>query len=57
MKDTAPSVDWRTLCELAAKENDPQKLFQLIVQINRTLEENRRSQRLRYTNYVCPGLL
>ena len=45
MKDKAHSDDWRTLCELASKENNPQKLLHLLVQINRALEEcNGRSQ-------------
>jgi len=38
MTDPAPSIDWRTLCELASKENNPQKLLHLIQQINRALE-------------------
>jgi len=43
MKDH--SDDWRSLCELASKENDPRKLLDLITRINRALEEtHRRSQ-------------
>jgi hypothetical protein len=30
---------WRQLCELAAEEQDPQRLMELIEQINRMLEE------------------
>jgi hypothetical protein len=30
---------WRTLCELAAEEQDPQRLMELVEQINRMLEE------------------
>ncbi len=45
MKDTDHSDDWRTLCELVTKENDPQKLLDLITKINRALEEcHRQSQ-------------
>ena len=39
MKHTDHPDDWRTLCELATKENDPQKLLDLITKINRALEE------------------
>ena len=30
---------WQVLCELAAKEEDPDKLFALTQEINRLLEE------------------
>jgi hypothetical protein len=30
---------WRALCELAAEEQDPQRLMELVEQINRMLEE------------------
>jgi hypothetical protein len=39
MKDTGCTEDWRSLCEQASKERDPQKLLELIVQINRALAE------------------
>ncbi len=39
MKDTNGSEDWRVLCELASKEKDPEKLIDLVVKINQTLEE------------------
>jgi len=39
MKDTNGSEDWRVLCELASKEKDPEKLIDLVVKINRVLEE------------------
>ena len=39
MKDTRRADDWRSLCEQASKENDPQKLMELITRINRALEE------------------
>jgi len=30
---------WRTLCEQAVKEQDPDKLLELVHEINRLLEE------------------
>jgi hypothetical protein len=39
MKDANRSDDWRVLCELASKEKDPEKLIDLIMQINQALEE------------------
>jgi len=39
MNDRDRSEDWRALCELAAKEKDPQKLLSLISRISRALEE------------------
>jgi hypothetical protein len=30
---------WRTLCELASKERDPEKLYALVEQLNRALED------------------
>ena len=37
--------DWRNLCERASRETDPEKLMELVYQIDRALE--RREQRLR----------
>ena len=37
--DKSRTDDWRSLCELASKENDPQKLLELIRKINRVLED------------------
>jgi L-asparaginase/Glu-tRNA(Gln) amidotransferase subunit D len=39
MKDTSSTDDWRSLCELASKETNPQKLLELITRINRALEK------------------
>ena len=39
MKDTSSTDDWRSLCEQASTESDPQKLMDLITRINRALEE------------------
>ena len=33
---------WRELCEQAANEYDPRKLHELVVEINRLLEERER---------------
>jgi hypothetical protein len=38
MTDKIGSNDWRALCELARREEDPGKLLELIVKINRALE-------------------
>ncbi len=45
MKDSNRSDDWRVLCELASKEKDPEKLIDLIVQINQVLEESHQKSR------------
>jgi hypothetical protein len=45
MKDTSGTDDWRSLCELASKETNPQELLELITRINRALEECHRSRR------------
>jgi len=39
MKDTNQPDDWRSLCELASEEEDPQKLMELVSKISRALEE------------------
>lgn len=58
MKDTNRSDDWLSLCELASKESDPQKLLDLISKINRALEECRqRRQREQTSLKVDTGLL
>jgi hypothetical protein len=41
MKDTSHTDDWRSLCEQASHESDPQKLLELVAKINRALEEYR----------------
>jgi hypothetical protein len=45
MKDINGSEDWRVLCELASKEEDPKKLLDLITKINQALEEFRHKPR------------
>jgi hypothetical protein len=34
--------DWRKLCEAAAKEQDPEKLMALVMELNKALEERGR---------------
>jgi hypothetical protein len=36
-----PTERWRTLCELAAKEQDPAKLLELVTEINRLLDKKK----------------
>ncbi len=36
--------DWRKLCEAAAKEEDPDKLMELVAQINIALDESERKR-------------
>ncbi len=45
MKDTDDGGDWLSLCEMASKETNPQKLLELITKINRALEECRQQNR------------
>jgi hypothetical protein len=40
MKETSRADDWRSLCEQASKEANPEKLLDLIARINRALEES-----------------
>ncbi len=50
MKTTNDSDDWRSLCESASTETDPQRLLDLVTKIHRALEErNRRSHDTRLT--------
>jgi len=39
--------DWRKLCELAAKETDPEKLYALVEQLNYALEARARGMQER----------
>jgi hypothetical protein len=36
-----PTERWRTLCELAAKEQDPAKLLELVTEINQLLDKKK----------------
>jgi hypothetical protein len=44
MTDTNRMEEWRVLCELASKEQNPQKLIDLIMKMNQALEESRRKR-------------
>ncbi len=44
MKDRNRPDDWRSLCELASKEKDPQRLLDLVSRISRALEESNRQK-------------
>ncbi len=57
MKDTNRSDDWRVLCELASKEKDPEKLIDLIVQINNALEECHQKSRYHETEIQVETIL
>lgn len=37
--NAAPKKDWKELSQAAAQEKDPQKLMELVEQLNRALEE------------------
>ena len=39
MLDAEQTERWRTLCEQAEHEQDPQRLLELITEINRILED------------------
>jgi hypothetical protein len=44
MTDTPRTEDWRVLCKLASKEEDPKTLIDLVMKINRALEESRQKR-------------
>jgi len=61
MKNTNRSDEWRVLCELASKEKDPEKLIDLIMQLNQVLEESHQKSRYHvnangYSYSVAPQL-
>lgn len=37
--------DWRELCKLAAQEADPEKLMDLILELNRALDEREKKRK------------
>ena len=39
--------DWRTLSEAASREQDPQKLLQIVQDLNRALDQREQEQRQR----------
>ena len=44
--------DWRTLCELAAKEEDPERLMDLVQRLNEALDQEERAR----LGHVSPSL-
>jgi len=56
---TGNDVDWRVLCEQASKEEDPERLIELVQRLNEALEERQR-RRIEKQFYnardVVPGL-
>ncbi len=57
MKDKSHSHDWRSLCELASKEKDPQKVLDLISKISRALEECNQRNRKEQTSFKVDTVL
>ena len=65
MNDTNGSEDWRVLCELASKENDPKKMLDLITKINHGIRgipseisgslEHKRVCAQHCSGYLAPG--
>ena len=39
MHEEKSTSDWRVLCELASKEQDPEKLMELVRKLNQLLDE------------------
>lgn len=48
--DRDRSKDWQELCKAAANEQDPEKLMDLIFQLNQALEERQKNERKRRTD-------
>jgi hypothetical protein len=42
--------DWRELCRQAAEEPDPEKLMDLIVELNRALDEHNKKRKGAFEN-------
>ena len=57
MKDTSRTDDWRSLCEQASTESDPQKLMELITRINRALEECHQRSRVEGASFKVDTVL
>jgi hypothetical protein len=45
--DEKKQEEWLRLCALAAKEQDPEKLYQLVQKINQLLEERENNLKLK----------
>ena len=53
---TRNDVDWRVLCELASKEQDPERLIELVQRLNEALEERQR-RRIEHQFYNAPDVV
>jgi hypothetical protein len=49
MYESERPLDWHRLCELASKEQDPEKLLELIRRLNRALDEKLNRQQRNYS--------
>lgn len=49
MSDKGPN-DWRELCKKAAEEPDPEKFMDLIMEINKALDEHIRKRKRNFEN-------
>jgi hypothetical protein len=49
-------VDWRVLCEQASKEQDPERLIELVRRLNEALEERQRSK-TKHRFYNAPDVV
>lgn len=55
MTDQGPKKDWRELCQAAATEEDPDKLMELIDEIDKALGELYRRPEFTVENKKNPG--
>ena len=56
MKNQGHEKDWRELCKAAATEEDPDKLMELVDEINKALGELRRKPKFAVQNKkTCGG--
>ena len=53
---TGNDVDWRVLCEQASKEEDPERLIELVQRLNKALEERQR-RRIEKQFYNAPDVV
>lgn len=49
-------VDWRVLCEQASKEQDPERLIELVQRLNEALEERQR-RKVEHQFYNAPDVV
>ena len=53
---TRNDVDWRVLCEQASKEQDPERLIELVQRLNEALEERQR-RKIEHQFYNAPDVV